>query len=302
MDKKYKEDQILLKDIKHVLKSINLSLLDLEFLSEIVRFSDNSAEILEKIKCRFIKNNVIIDIYNEVEKIKKIFEKKIKISKKQIKININNRNLPKNIKLESDLLNICIYNILSNSIKFSSNGIIDLNLIYNQETSKLIIAVADQGIGIKKENLGKIGLLFFKVENPNNFYGLGIGLFSVKLITQAINGNMRLISEYGKGTCVQLEFTLIQYHVKSVYGKNNNQKIYKIYIGNEENLSPALEGGIEPFSHSLISSYVNYLNSKYWSSSIFLAKNRMASKKKILSISNLNYFKQTYLSEIRSMN
>jgi len=290
----------LLKDIKHILKSINLIIMDLEFLSDIVRYCDDSRELINKLKMKVFKNTSIIDLKSLFEKIKKIFDKKIKFGKKGINIDLQTENLPPKIKIEHNLILICIFNILSNSIKFSTCGNINILLKYSKDTRKLILSFADQGIGIKTENLGKIGQLFYKVENPNNFHGLGLGLFAVKIITEVMNGYMRLISEYGKGTCVQLEFILVEDIIKSAYGRKNDEEIFKVLISsNELNLSFSNKSKTDKISYSSLSSYVKYLNSKFWSSCLFINKNNNL-KNRPYFISNLNNKKIGDLSEIKS--
>lgn len=290
----------IVKDIKYISKSINYTVSDLEFLSDIIKNYDNPNEIVKKIKNKILKTQGVVNLYNEVKKLKKIFEKKIKLSKKEITINLSYDNLPQNIKLENSLLSTCIFNLLSNAIKFSSNGIINIYLKFVKEFNKLVIEISDQGIGIKKTNLNKLGHLFYKTENNNNMYGLGMGLFSVKMITEVMNGNLQIISEYGDGTRIILQFPLIEDNIISAYGKKNKGKIYTIVVNSsiyEKNILDInhninfIDTNLKNYQTNSVSSYVNYLNSKYYSSCLLMSRNRK--QQRLSSSGNLKTKKLT---------
>jgi len=290
-----KERYLNIKNIKYIANSINFVISDLEFLTDIIRCYDNPEEITNKIKTKMIRREGIFYLTKEIEKLKKIFQFKINSSKKEIHITSSYENIPKNIKLDGSIFLSCIFNILSNSFKFSANGVISIDMSFNNIEKKLCIEISDQGIGIKKENLSKLGHLFYKTENRNNNYGLGMGLFTVKMITESINGTLRIISDYGKGTCISIELPLIEENINSAYVKRNKEKIFKLFINSfpteknaEIKISPKnLFQRKDKFGFSTsLSNYVNYLNSKYFSTCILSSKNSIK-KKRLLSSSSL---------------
>ena len=83
--------------------------------------------------------------------------------------------------------------ILSNSVKYTSNGYIELsvNAIIKNDICRLMITIEDSGIGIKSEDINEIK----KADNS-------IGKVN-KLIT-LMNGTMLISSDYGKGTKVKI--------------------------------------------------------------------------------------------------
>jgi two-component system, OmpR family, aerobic respiration control sensor histidine kinase ArcB len=110
-----------------------------------------------------------------------------------------------------------ILNLLSNSIKFTKQGKISLEinlLIRKKDEAKIEILVADTGIGITKSKLDKIFDRFYRA-HPSylaEYTGYGIGLFLVKKSTKLLGGKIKVNSEEGKGTCFSLEFIFPIFH------------------------------------------------------------------------------------------
>jgi len=101
-----------------------------------------------------------------------------------------------NIRLKQVILNIC-----SNSIKYTHNGYIKI-IVYKKDTS-LIFSIEDTGIGIEKKNLDKIFDRFFRC---NDIFadGNGLGLSICKIICKYLDGDISVISEFGKGSTFYL--------------------------------------------------------------------------------------------------
>lgn len=155
------------------------------------------------------KNNKANETFFYIEKIFrkliKIFNTKISLAGKQllIKYEITN-NFPKQIKFDLKKLNQILFNLLSNSIKFTNIGSIVVTADYSEEI--IAFKVKDTGIGIKKEFLERIGTPFFNTQSNNNYYGMGMGIYLVKHYTELLNGDFKLESELGKGTCISISF------------------------------------------------------------------------------------------------
>jgi len=77
-----------------------------------------------------------------------------------------------------------------------------LSVATSNEHDKLHITIADNGIGIKKENLKKVFDKFYRVHtgNRHDVKGFGLGLAYVKGIVTAMHGTIHAESELGKGT------------------------------------------------------------------------------------------------------
>ena len=102
---------------------------------------------------------------------------------------------------------IC-YNLISNAIKYSKGGdsisfLLDYNLL---EQNILSISVIDEGIGIDKEDQTKIFDRYFQSSNASQNSGTGIGLALTKQLCELLDGQIKLISEKGKGS--EFNFTI----------------------------------------------------------------------------------------------
>jgi two-component system phosphate regulon sensor histidine kinase PhoR len=99
-----------------------------------------------------------------------------------------------------------ISNLVDNAIKYSEKApIIEISL--RRENKKISISVKDQGIGIKKEHIGKIFDKLYRIPTGNlhNVKGFGLGLSYVKAIADIEGWNIQVKSKPGEGS----EFTLI---------------------------------------------------------------------------------------------
>jgi len=98
-----------------------------------------------------------------------------------------------------------VTNIIGNAIKYTLKGAIDVYLSSTPQKNNMIsvqLKVVDTGIGIAKENFGKIFEKFVQVDNSTTreFGGSGLGLAITKQLLARMNGNITVESELGKGS------------------------------------------------------------------------------------------------------
>ena len=92
-------------------------------------------------------------------------------------------------------------NLLLNAIKFCPDERIPVIHISCMETpGHWEFAVADNGIGIKKEHQEQVFLIFRKLHTSNVYEGSGIGLAAVKRLVEQHNGEIWVDSIEGKGS------------------------------------------------------------------------------------------------------
>lgn len=110
-----------------------------------------------------------------------------------------------------------INNLMDNAIKYKKPEA-PLNLLVRtwNEKDRLNFSIADDGIGIKKDNLKKIFDKFYRVHtgNVHDVKGFGLGLAYVKKIIDLHDGEIRVESEYGKGTTFIISLPVIGDNMK----------------------------------------------------------------------------------------
>jgi two-component system cell cycle sensor histidine kinase PleC len=100
-------------------------------------------------------------------------------------------------------------NLLSNAVKFTPDGGA-VTMRARRRGGMVTIAIADNGIGIPKEALHKLGRPFEQVESQltKRYQGSGLGLAIAKSLTDLHGGAMRICSALGKGTTVVVRLPL----------------------------------------------------------------------------------------------
>jgi len=114
------------------------------------------------------------------------------------------RKLPKNaifVEIDEDKMTQVLYNIISNALKYSPEGG-QVTFSIKEKEDTIIVGVADQGMGIPKENIGKIFDRFYRVDKARSrqMGGTGLGLAIAKEMVKAHGGSIWVKSEEGKGT------------------------------------------------------------------------------------------------------
>ena len=107
------------------------------------------------------------------------------------------------VETDCSLFTRMLNNLCSNAYKYGKpHGNITVSLKQSQDLA--ILSVADDGIGIARENLEKIWNRFYQVEPSRNQEtdggGIGLGLSMVKQIADLLGGEITVESILGKGT------------------------------------------------------------------------------------------------------
>ena len=130
-----------------------------------------------------------------------------RIGEKDIKFNLNiSDDLPYELIGDKVHVKEIVNNILTNAIKYTEQGEINLNVKcvndYNKRLSNLIITCQDTGRGIKKEYISKLFTKFERldIEKNTTTEGTGLGLAITKALTEMMGGQINVSSQFGKGS------------------------------------------------------------------------------------------------------
>jgi two-component system, OmpR family, sensor histidine kinase VicK len=135
--------------------------------------------------------------------------------KERIKNNTNDRveliynddsNISHAIIVEADRerINQVISNLLSNSMKFTNDGYISLNIVTNGDNNEVVVTVRDTGIGINPEIIPR---LFSKFVTRSQ-QGTGLGLYISKNIIESHGGRIWAENNSIEGRGTVFSFTL----------------------------------------------------------------------------------------------
>ena len=109
---------------------------------------------------------------------------------------------------DRDRLVQVLVNLISNAVKFCEPDRGKISIRLRVKDSNLLVQVADNGIGIKAENLNKVFEPFHQIKNPTKGrpLGTGIGLTITKRIIDFHHGRIWVESKPGQGST--FSFTL----------------------------------------------------------------------------------------------
>lgn len=109
--------------------------------------------------------------------------------------------------LDQNLLKNCIFNLISNAIKYSGeNTFIEFNT--EVDAQNCTITIKDNGIGIPENDQKHLFEAFFRAHNIGNIPGTGLGLNIVARYTRLMNGKINFKSNVNQGTLFTLLFPI----------------------------------------------------------------------------------------------
>jgi PAS domain S-box-containing protein len=103
----------------------------------------------------------------------------------------------------------CLINLLSNAAKFTENGRITLSV--DRRDDALHFAVADTGIGMTQEQVGKLFERFTQADasTTRRFGGTGLGLAITRAFAEMLGGSIAVESRAGEGTTFTLTLPVL---------------------------------------------------------------------------------------------
>ncbi len=132
------------------------------------------------------------------------------IKNKKVTINYNVRErIPEFVVGDPGRLKQILLNLLSNSIKFTNEGKINITVDFKNNlegSSTLNLRISDTGIGIPEGKINEVFSEFHQADNNISYKygGTGLGLPITKKLVELQNGSIEIESKDGRGTTITI--------------------------------------------------------------------------------------------------
>ena len=100
---------------------------------------------------------------------------------------------------DSNLLFQVFSNLLSNAVKYSPSVAL-ITVTAHCDGSRIVVTVADQGIGIPEPECERVFERYYRGSNANGITGTGVGLYFVKMVVELHGGSVEVESRDGQGS------------------------------------------------------------------------------------------------------
>ena len=196
--------------------------------------------ILDFNKIEANKMEIIDGVYNfkeEIENMCKVTQ--TRIGEKNIIFNLSIADdIPYELIGDKGKVKEIINNLLTNAIKYTDQGSINLNIKCINDTNKnisnIIITCQDTGKGIKAEHISRLFNKFDRldIEKNTTAEGTGLGLAITKSLVEMMDGKINVQSQYGKGSLFMVQ---ISQKISKLIKPITDKDVSKIYNVQNEN-------------------------------------------------------------------
>jgi signal transduction histidine kinase len=177
------ENNKLLTSLDHVLNMIRLEDFAKDYVPDAIDLLEELKSIINKNKSLFIYSRVFPKIITD---------------------------LPEAVILSDRKWNeLMIHQLISNGVKYSKEEGISKNIyfIVKKEKDQINLTIQDEGIGIPEHDLSKVCEPFFTGDNGRKGYqSSGIGLYFCNEVCKLLGHTLKITSEIGKGTSVEISY------------------------------------------------------------------------------------------------
>lgn len=169
----------------------------LALLNDVLDYSKLESQQFSLEKIGFKPRKVLNDVHSTFERV---------ASKKKIELKFEvDKNSPEVLIGDPIRLKQMLFNLVSNSLKFTETGFVKVKLEMAELKNGQIwmdFVVEDSGIGIPQEKLSEIFSEFSQADTSisRRYGGTGLGLSITRKLALMHGGNIQLHSEEGKGT------------------------------------------------------------------------------------------------------
>lgn len=166
-------------------------------INDILDMSKIESGKMEIIPVEYEPAGVMMDLWNVIF---------LRAQEKDLSVRFSlDETLPKVLFGDDVRIKQIVTNLLTNAVKYTPQGGVEMHVAYERRgegQALLVISVKDTGMGIKKEDMGKLFESFQRLdeEKNRNIEGTGLGMNITMSLLKLMDGEMKVESEYGKGS------------------------------------------------------------------------------------------------------
>ena len=158
-------------------------------------------DVLDISKIEAEQLNVVSETFNLRETVEKVIKTSQPLAENK-NLKLTAEIAPEIGLMKSDRRRVeqILLNLVSNAVKFTEQGFVRMKC--EIQNGKIVIAVADSGIGIRPEDMDKLFNAFQQIESgiTRKYDGTGLGLSISRKLANLLGGEIRVESEWGKGS------------------------------------------------------------------------------------------------------
>lgn len=170
----------------------------------VVHLLNNLLDVYRLNEAKETRNDVSFNLNNLLERVASGFSHVV--TNKGILFRPEFKNTDVNLYGDVDRIEQILDNLLTNAVKFTESGTIELNARYHDGV--LLLEVKDSGIGMSPETLSRIFRPFERLTSAANVDGVGLGLAITKGVVKLLGGKIDVASDIGHGTTFRITLPL----------------------------------------------------------------------------------------------
>jgi signal transduction histidine kinase/CheY-like chemotaxis protein len=150
------------------------------------------------------------DLLHTVQRVRRLFE--TQAADKGLELTVrHSSDFPARLSYDPVRVRQCVSNLLSNALKFTSAGGVDVRIVSSRQTADchmVTVEVSDTGIGISPTTQARLFSVFTQADGATtrNFGGSGLGLAISRQLARLMGGDLTVESEVGRGSTFRLTF------------------------------------------------------------------------------------------------